>query len=85
VTAKRIGLRSVQFDRTANCSGCGGAIRWAVTSKNGKNISLEVRAAVQREADGTYTVSSEQVHWTHCPKAAAFRRGRGTAPSEQID
>jgi len=84
VTASRIGLQSVQDWRTATCKYCGRTIRWAVT-KAGKNITLEQNANVQPEADGSLTVSTDDVHWATCPRAHAIRRASRSAPSERID
>lgn len=85
MTASRIGLRSVQDWKTANCKGCGREIRWAVTAA-GKNIALEAKANVQKEPDGALTVSTDEVHWATCPRARAFKRLAGRSrPSESID
>lgn len=84
MTASRIGLLSIE-ERTTTCRYCGARIRWARTVANRKPIALDEHVMQQREEDGTWSVSTDHVHWATCKQATVARRDRATRPSESID
>jgi hypothetical protein len=61
-------------DRLSRCSYCGQPIRWANTAK-GKNMALQAKAHVEHRDDGPI-VSSDDVHWAHCPHAKRAREAK---------
>lgn len=84
MTARTIFLRSFETEPGRRPCSCGKRIRWAVTQA-GKPIAIEMRAKPQAVAGGGFALSTDDVHWAHCPHRKLHRREQTTAPSERID
>jgi hypothetical protein len=74
-------------DHLTRCSYCGERVRWATTAK-GKKMLLQAKAHVEHTDTGPQ-VSSDDVHWAHCPhqkrarEVAQQRRGNQQRPQPQ--
>lgn len=77
-----VALRAMPNTRAARCHGCRSPIQWATTAA-GRKIALEVDATIESRDDGFY-VSSDDVHWAHCPEREQFRRDRASGTSPRI-
>jgi hypothetical protein len=69
------------FDNEGNCRGCGAAIEWWITP-NGKKMPMSV-LELNKQGDivfeGTLGPRTEFVrrpHWSDCPNADDFRKGK---------
>ena len=64
------------FDNEAHCRGCGAYIEWWITPR-GKKMPMSVKEVRERESPIASIKEILRIpHWTDCPNAGDFRKGR---------